>query len=187
MSLRLRLVLTYCALVVIIVAVFAGILYSTMRSSLQAEMDWRLHVRASQVELTLWPGTTSLTAQDITSATLDLSPLAELDAPGVYVQVLDREAHVVARSTNLGATDLRSRSRRSPARSTARPLCDRQRRQRPQRAHLEPADRESGGRRRRPEVGQSRQPLQQTLSAPHASCCSSARSCCWSALRSFGS
>lgn len=106
MSLRLRLLFIFSALIIVTIAVFAALLYTTMQRSLQTEMDRRLHVRASQVELTIWPGTTSLTAQDIVASKLDLSPLAELDAPGVYVQVLDRTGQVVARSSNLGTAQL---------------------------------------------------------------------------------
>ncbi|MHB8574211.1 MAG: hypothetical protein ACYDCQ_02670, partial [Dehalococcoidia bacterium] len=101
MSLRLRLTLTYSLLVALIIGVFGVILYSTLQGSLEQEMDKRLRVRASQVELTIFPGTFSLTAHDLTSVKLDLSPLADLDAPGIYVQVLDRQGTVVATSSNL--------------------------------------------------------------------------------------
>ena len=101
MSLRLRLTLTYSLLVALILGVFGTVLYATMRQNLEAEMDRRLQVRASQVELTIWPGTRSLTPDDITAAKLDLSPLADLDAPNIYVQVLDRHGQVVATSESL--------------------------------------------------------------------------------------
>jgi two-component system, OmpR family, sensor kinase len=164
MSLRLRLVLTCCALVVTIVSVFAAILYTTMRRNLQTEMDRRLRLRASQVELTIWPGATSLTAQDITSAKLDLSPLDELDAPGVYVQVVDRQGGVVARSSNLGKSTLPSPSDaltgaldRRRTLSTASVGSDRSVR------ILSQPIMNQGSVIGVLEVGQSRQPLQQTL------------------------
>src|SRR5262249_24152049 len=88
-----------------ILAVFGTVLYASMRQNLEAEMDRRLQVRAAHVELTIWPGTRSLTPDDLTAARLDLSPLADLDAPNVYVQVLDRHGHVLATSDTLrGAT-----------------------------------------------------------------------------------
>ena len=101
MSLRLRLILAYCGCIVLLVLVFGGILYTTMQHSLQTEMDRRLRVRASEVELTIWPGSTSLTAQSISAANLNLAPLDELDAPGLYVQILDAGGNVVAASSNV--------------------------------------------------------------------------------------
>src|SRR5207248_3148346 len=62
-------------------------------------------VRAAQVELTIWPGTRSLAPEDISTAKLDLSPLADLDGPNVLVQIVDRDGRVVATSDSLrGAT-----------------------------------------------------------------------------------
>ncbi len=100
-SLRFRLTLTYSALVALILGVFSIILLVSMREALEAEMDRRLQVRASQVQLTIWPGTTSLSAQDLTSANLDLGPLASLNAPNLYVQVVSRDGRVIAASDNL--------------------------------------------------------------------------------------
>src|SRR3954469_15595195 len=105
LSLRLRLTLTYSLLVALILGVFGAVLYATMRQSLETELDRRLQVRASQVELTIWPGTRSLAPEDISAAKLDLSPLADLDAPNVLVQIVDRDGRVVATSDSLrGAT-----------------------------------------------------------------------------------
>jgi signal transduction histidine kinase len=105
LSLRLRLTLTYSALVALVMVVFGVVLYGTMRQNLEAEMDRRLQVRAGQVRLVIFPGASALTAEDLAAAQLDLSPLAGLDAPNIYVQVLDRSGRVVATSDNLrGAT-----------------------------------------------------------------------------------
>lgn len=101
MSLRLRLTLTYSLFVALIVVVFGGVLYALMQKQLMQEMDRRLHIRANQAQLALFPGASSLTPADLTQAKLDLSPLADLDAPGLYVQVLDRAGTVVATSKDL--------------------------------------------------------------------------------------
>lgn len=101
MSLRLRLTLTYSVLVALILTIFSIVLYGTMRANLEAEADRRLVVRASQVELTIWPETKSLTAEDLTAAKLDLSPLEDLRAPGIYVQVSDRNGNPITASENL--------------------------------------------------------------------------------------
>ncbi|MBI4213760.1 MAG: HAMP domain-containing histidine kinase [Chloroflexi bacterium] len=101
MSLRLRLTLTYGLLLAVIVAVFGTVLFASMEQALRVEMDRRLQVRASQVELTIWPGAHSLTVEDISAASLDLSPLDALNAPSLYVQVLGRDGSIVAHSANL--------------------------------------------------------------------------------------
>lgn len=101
MSLRLRLTLTYSVLVALILTVFSIVLYGTMRANLEAEADRRLVVRASQVELTIWPETKSLTPEDLTAAKLDLSPLEDLRAPSIYVQVSDRDGNPIVASENL--------------------------------------------------------------------------------------
>ena len=101
MSLRLRLTLTYGLLLAAIVAAFGTVLFVSMEQALRIEMDRRLQVRASQVELTIWPGAESLTLEDISFATLDLSPLDALNAPSLYVQVLGRDGSIVAHSANL--------------------------------------------------------------------------------------
>lgn len=101
MSLQLRLTLTYSVLVAGILTAFAIVLYTTMRQNLESEMDRRLQIRASQVELTILPSGGSLRAEDLTSARLSLAPLAALNAPNLYVQVLERNGQVVARSDNL--------------------------------------------------------------------------------------
>src|SRR3954470_6111446 len=86
--------------------VFGAVLYATMRQSLETEMDRRLQVRAAQVELTIWPGTRSLTSEGLSAAKLDLTPLSDLDAPNVYVQVLDRSGQVIATSESLRGANL---------------------------------------------------------------------------------
>ncbi len=104
MSLRLRLTITYSLLTALTLAVLSLVLHNEMRSNLEAEMDRRLEVRARQVELTIWPGTVSLRAEDLTSAKLDLAPLTTLEAPNIYVQVLSRDGSIVAASDNLRGT-----------------------------------------------------------------------------------
>ena len=63
MSLRLRLALTFASVMVIVVVAFGLVLYVATRSALETEMDRRLRVRASVVQLTIWPTTTSLTPE----------------------------------------------------------------------------------------------------------------------------
>jgi len=77
------------------------VLLISMREALEVEMDQRLRVRASQVQLTIWPSANSLTTENLTEANLNLAPLAALNAPNLYVQVVARDGHVLATSDNL--------------------------------------------------------------------------------------
>jgi two-component system, OmpR family, sensor kinase len=104
-SLRLRLAAIFAVLLILTVAGFGLILFLAMGRALSAEMDRRLEVRASQVQLTIWPGTETLSVDGITSARLDLSPLLSLNAPTVYVQVVSPEGEVLARTANLEAAE----------------------------------------------------------------------------------
>jgi two-component system, OmpR family, sensor kinase len=105
-SLRWRLALIFAGIMGLTLAIFGVVLYVAMRTALETEMDRRLQVRASLVQLSIWPGTTSLTAEDLTSARLDLAPLTSLNAPNTYVQVLGRDGQVIAVSENLHGTSL---------------------------------------------------------------------------------
>jgi two-component system, OmpR family, sensor kinase len=105
-SLRLRLTLTYLVLTALSIGFLSAVLYNEMRRNLEDEMDRRLQVRSRQVELTIWPGTVSLTPEDLTSSNLNLAPLSRLNAPNVYVQVLSRDGTPIAASENLRGTTL---------------------------------------------------------------------------------
>ncbi|MFN8534161.1 MAG: ATP-binding protein [Dehalococcoidia bacterium] len=101
MSLRTRLLTGYSVLVMLIVAGFGVILYVTMEQALSSEMDRRLEVRASQVQLSIWPGATSVASGNLLAADLDTHPLAVPGGSGVYVQVTDPSGDIVARSESL--------------------------------------------------------------------------------------
>jgi signal transduction histidine kinase len=100
-SLRLRLTLTYSALVALIIVVFSTVLFISMRQTLGEELDHRLEVRATQVRLVIRPNTTSLTDEDLVTAQLSFAPLALLDTPTVYVQVLGGRGQVLRTSESL--------------------------------------------------------------------------------------
>ncbi|GIW10284.1 MAG: hypothetical protein KatS3mg061_1341 [Dehalococcoidia bacterium] len=99
MSLRLRLAITYSILMVVTIAVLGVTILATAAQSLGAEMDRRLEIRAEQVRLTILPRGIVLTPSDL--AYLDLRPLSSLDAPGIFVQVMDPSGAVVAASETL--------------------------------------------------------------------------------------
>lgn len=101
MSLRLRLALSYAVIVAVVVAVLGATLYLTMAKRLSGEMDQRLRLRAAEVQFALWPGPDHPQLGDLTPSKLDFSPLAELDAPTLHVQVLDAHGAVLKLSENL--------------------------------------------------------------------------------------
>jgi two-component system, OmpR family, sensor kinase len=87
-SLRLRLSLTFAAVVALVVAVLGVLLYVTMAKTLAVEMDRRLQVRADEVALALWPGPDTPTIGDLQPGKVDVSPLGQLGATNVRVHVL---------------------------------------------------------------------------------------------------
>ncbi|HEY8693989.1 MAG TPA: HAMP domain-containing sensor histidine kinase [Chloroflexota bacterium] len=101
MSLRLRLTLTYVGLMALAFALFGTVLYVTMQRALVGEMDRRLQVRSDEVQLALWPDPNAPTLADLSPSKLDLSPLTNLNAPRVYVQVVSLTGHVLATSDSL--------------------------------------------------------------------------------------
>lgn len=106
MSLRLRMSLAYALVVAIVVAVLGATLYLTMQKTLSDEMDQRLRVRSDEIQFALWPSPDAPTLSDLTPSKLDLSPLAQIDAPGMFVQVLDTSGNVLATSSNQQSTPM---------------------------------------------------------------------------------
>ncbi|MDE3074101.1 MAG: HAMP domain-containing protein [Chloroflexota bacterium] len=106
MSLRLKLTLTYSLLVAGILAALGITLYVTMQQTLFAEMDQRLRVRSDEVQYALWPGANNPTLADLTPDKLDLSPLADIDAPELFVQVVGLDGTVLGTSSTLKGRDL---------------------------------------------------------------------------------
>jgi len=100
-SLRLRLTLTYVGLTALAFALFGAVLYVTMQRALVSEIDRRLQLRSDEVQLALWPDPDAPTVADLSPTKLDLSPLANLDAPRLYVQVVSLRGQVLALSDSL--------------------------------------------------------------------------------------
>ncbi len=105
-SLRLRLAVTYAVVVALVVGVLGTVLYVTMRETLGAEMDQRLQVRVEEIRYALWPPQVASPSFEMTGRQLDLSPIAQLEAPGRYVQVLDPSGSVIGLTTNMQGTPL---------------------------------------------------------------------------------
>jgi heavy metal sensor kinase len=105
-SLRLRLTLLVGLLTGGAVLLFAAIFYIKLESNLVQEIDARLRERAALVADAL-----RLSGEhfDETPDLPALPPLAEFDAPGIYVELLDADGVVRATSPNLGADRLPAR------------------------------------------------------------------------------
>ena len=105
-SLRLRLTLLVGLLTGGAVLLFAAIFYIKLQSNLLQEIDGRLRERAALVADAL-----RLSGEhfDETPDLPALPPLAEFDAPGIYVELLDADGVVRATSPNLGADRLPAR------------------------------------------------------------------------------
>ncbi|MCX6020966.1 MAG: hypothetical protein NTZ05_04395, partial [Chloroflexi bacterium] len=99
MPLWTRLTLGYAGLMLLTLAAFGVVVYLALQQNMVQEIDQRLALRTEQVRWTIWAGDAdNLTPAQLTAARLDLAPLADLDSPGLYVQVLDREGRVIAAS-----------------------------------------------------------------------------------------
>ncbi|MFI5269230.1 MAG: hypothetical protein ACHQ7M_17790, partial [Chloroflexota bacterium] len=106
MSVRLKLALTYSLMMAALLGLGSVVLYLTMRQTLGVELDRRLQIRASEVRLAVWSEPGDPEPEDILPGQVDLSPLSELDAPGVFVEALDLSNQVLATSPNLHETAL---------------------------------------------------------------------------------
>jgi signal transduction histidine kinase len=106
MSLRTRLTLWYGALLALALLGFSAFLYLLLQQSLANSVDQRLTVRADQIrrEVSASIGS-SLQPEDVAPRQLE-STLGEFVEPGIYVQLLDGRARVVAAPPNLAGGEL---------------------------------------------------------------------------------
>ena len=106
LSLRTRLTLWYGALLALTLLGFSTFLYVLLQQSLGSSVDQRLTVRADQIrrEVSASIGN-SLQPEDVAPRQLE-STLGEFVEPGIYVQLLDGRARVVALSPNLAGGEL---------------------------------------------------------------------------------
>lgn len=100
--LRLRLALGYGLFLVAVIAAVGLFLLAALENNLMQEADETLALRATHVQrqiATYKEG--GLDPAEVAAALADLAPLEEFSAPGIYVQVLDREGAALAASPNL--------------------------------------------------------------------------------------
>ncbi len=102
MSLRTRLTLWYGALLAVTLLAFSGLVYFTLQQSLSSSMDERLTLRADQLRREVGPSVGNLLQpEDVAPGVQLQSTLSEFVGTGVYVQLLNQKAAVIATPPNL--------------------------------------------------------------------------------------
>ena len=99
--------LWFAALSLALVGAVGIFLLSAIDDVVQEQVDSALRLRASRVEREITTGDDDrLDPQDVQAGLLELAPLEEFSAPGIYVQVRDGDGRVIAASANLPRGEL---------------------------------------------------------------------------------
>jgi len=99
--------LWFAALMLALVGATGIFLLSAIDDVVQEQVDAALRLRASRVEREITTGDDDrLDIQDVQAGLLELAPLEEFSAPGIYVQVRDGTGTVIAASANLPRGEL---------------------------------------------------------------------------------
>ena len=107
LPIRLRMALWFAALLLALVGATGVFLLSAIDDVVQEQVDAALRLRASRVEREVTTGDDDrLDPQDVQAGLLELAPLEEFSAPGIYVQVRDGAGTVIAASANLPRGEL---------------------------------------------------------------------------------
>ena len=108
MSLRTRLTLWYGAVLALTLLAFSVLLYLTLQQSLSSSMDQRLTLRADQLRGVVGPSipVAGLQPEDVAPGLQLESTLSAFVEPGIYVQVLNARAAVIAAPPNLVGGEL---------------------------------------------------------------------------------
>ncbi len=101
MTLRLRLTIFYTALLGVTLVAFSAVIYVLLQNSLMGEVDRVLLSSSNEVEKQILSNATERTFAGVSILTFDASPIREFSTPGIYIQILDTQARIVARSANL--------------------------------------------------------------------------------------
>src|SRR5688572_25798781 len=90
LPIRLRMALWFATLLLALVGGVGLFLLSAIDDVVQEQIDTALRLRASRVEREITTGDDDrLDPQDVRASLLELAPLEEFSAPGIYVQVRD--------------------------------------------------------------------------------------------------
>jgi two-component system, OmpR family, sensor kinase len=125
MSLRTRLTLWYGALLAITLLTFSALVYFTLQQNLSSSMDERLTLRADQLRREVGPSIGNLLQpEDVAPGVQLQSTLSEFVGTGVYVQLLNQKAAVIATPPNLVGEQLPVPGSSQQAISEDRPIFD---------------------------------------------------------------
>jgi len=106
-SLRTRLTLWYGALLAVTLLTFSALVYFTLQQNLSSSMDERLTLRADQLRREVGPSIGNLLQPEDVAPQVQLqSTLSDFVGTGVYVQLLNQKAAVIATPPNLVGEDL---------------------------------------------------------------------------------
>ncbi len=107
-SLRTRLTVWYGALLAVTLLAFSALVYFTLQQNLSSSMDERLTLRANQLVRDLGPPYLGniLQPEDVAPGVQLQSTLNEFVGTGVYVQLLNQKAAVIATPPNLVGEEL---------------------------------------------------------------------------------
>jgi two-component system, OmpR family, sensor kinase len=107
LPIRLRMALWFAALLLALVGATGVFLLSAIDDVVEEQVDAALRLRASRVEREITTGDDDrLDPQDVQAGLLELAPLEEFSAPGIYVQVRDVGGTLIAASANLPRGEL---------------------------------------------------------------------------------
>ena len=102
LPIRGRLALWYTILLLATIGAVGVFVLALLDESLERQIDEALRLRASRIDREIIAGDDErLTAADVAAGLLELAPLEEFSAPGIYVQILGDEGSVLASSPNL--------------------------------------------------------------------------------------
>jgi len=125
MSLRTRLTLWYGALLALTLLAFSGLVYFTLQQSLSSSLDERLTLRADQLRREVGPSIGNfLQPEDVAPGVQLQSTLSEFVGTGVYVQLLNQKAAVIATPPNLVGEQLPVPASSRQAIAEDRPIFD---------------------------------------------------------------
>ncbi|MDP2917492.1 MAG: histidine kinase dimerization/phospho-acceptor domain-containing protein [Dehalococcoidia bacterium] len=105
MAIRWRLTLWFCLILLIIMVLSGGVLYTLLGNYLADEVDNNLRLYSARVHGTLIPGELQ-TPLDYSVIHDKLPPVNEFAFPSIYIQLVDRQGKTVVKSDNLGAQEL---------------------------------------------------------------------------------
>lgn len=107
LPIRLQIALLFGVFLVAVILSVGMVVLTALDNTLERQTEEALRLRASRVEREIAVGENDrLDPEDVEAGLLELAPLDEFSAPGIYVQVRDERGEVIAASPNLPRGEL---------------------------------------------------------------------------------